>query len=686
MADIIEVKLPDIGDFKDVPVIEVLVGPGDQIQAEQSLITLESDKATMEVPSPYAGAVKEVAVRVGDRVSEGATILLLEPVGAAAAVAAKEKVKEAAQPTPEEAAPATYGSPSGMYDVVDVRVPAIGDFKGVPVIEIFVKPGDAVKKEDSLITLESDKATMEVPSPHAGTVKAVTVKLGDKVAEGSLILTLQTGAPVEAPRAPAPPPAAAPAVAGAARGDMHGEVVVIGAGPGGYTAAFRSADLGKQTVLIERYPTLGGVCLNVGCIPSKALLHIAKVITEAEETRHYGVKFGKPELDIDAIRAWKEAVVFRLTKGLAGLARQRQVRVVHGIAQFTSPNMLRVETSEGAKTVSFDYCIIAAGSSVATIAGLPYDDPRLIDSTGALGLADVPKRLLVIGGGIIGLEMATVYDALGSMITVVELMNQLIPGADADLVKPLHTRIEKRYEAIHLKTKVAGIEAQAGGLKVTFEGENAPGAQLYDRILMATGRRPNGKTLGAENAGVLVNERGYVPVDKQMRTNVPHIFGIGDIVGEPMLAHKATHEAKIAAEVIAGHAVAFDARAIPSVAYTDPEVAWMGLTETQAKAQGVQYERAAFPWAASGRALSMGRDEGMTKLLVDKQTRRVLGAGIVGLNAGELIAETTLALEMCADTHDVGLTIHPHPTLSETPCFAAEMAEGTITDLYAPKR
>jgi dihydrolipoamide dehydrogenase len=684
MADIIEVKVPDIGDFKDVPIIEVLVAPGAEVQPEQSLITLESDKATMEVPSPVGGVVTELRVRVGDRVSEGTTILLLEPRGAAAATPAKEKVKEAATPTLERAQSPTYGSPSGLYEVVDVRVPAIGDFKDVPVIEVFVKPGDTVKKDASLITLESDKATMEVPSPHAGTVKEVRVTLGDRVSEGSLILTLQTGATLEAPRAPTPTPAVAPAVG--ARGDFHGDVVVIGGGPGGYTAAFRAADLGKQTLLIERYPILGGVCLNVGCIPSKALLHAAKVITDAEEMSHGGISFGRPTIDVDRLRGWKDSVVDRLTKGLAGLARQRKVQVVRGVAQFTSPNMLRVETPDGARTVSFDYCIIAAGSSVARLPGFPYDDPRLMDSTGALALADVPRRLLVIGGGIIGLEMATVYDALGSRITVVELLDQLIPGADADLIRPLHKRIEKRYEAIHLKTRVTTMEAQAVGLRVSFEGDMAPGPGMFDRVLLAVGRRPNGKTLGAENAGVLVSERGYIPVDKQLRTNVPHIFGIGDIVGEPMLAHKATHEAKVAAEVIAGHDVSFDARTIPSVAYTDPEVAWMGLTETQAKAQGAKYERAAFPWAASGRALTIGRGEGMTKLLFDPQTRRILGAGIVGPNAGELIAETTLALEMCADTHDVGLTIHPHPTLSETPYFAAEIAEGTITDLYMPRR
>jgi dihydrolipoamide dehydrogenase len=467
---------------------------------------------------------------------------------------------------------------------------------------------------------------------------------------------------------------------------LHAEVVVLGAGPGGYTAAFRAADLGKQVVLIEKHATLGGVCLNVGCIPSKALLHVAKVVTEAAEAVHHGVTFGKPKIDIEAIRAWKQSVVARLTGGLAGLAKQRKVQVVRGTAKFTSPNSLAVQTPSGEMIISFDYAIVAAGSSVARIPGFPYDDPRLIDSTGALALQDVPKRMLIIGGGIIGLEMATVYDALGSKISVVELADNLIPGADRDLVRPLATRIGQRYQAIYLKTKVTKIEAQKNGLKITFEGEQAPEPQLYDRVLLAVGRRPNGREINAEAAGLKVNERGFITVDNQQRTNVPHIFAIGDIVGEPMLAHKAVHEGKIAAEVIAGHKSAFAALTIPSVAYTDPEISWMGLTETQAKAQDIIYEKTSFPWAASGRALSMGREEGLTKLLFDPVTKRILGAGIVGINAGELIAETVLALEMGADMEDIGLTIHPHPTLSETVGFAAEIAGGTITDLYMPQK
>jgi dihydrolipoamide dehydrogenase len=467
---------------------------------------------------------------------------------------------------------------------------------------------------------------------------------------------------------------------------LHAEVLVFGAGPGGYTAAFRAADLGKQVVLVEKHASLGGVCLNVGCIPSKALLHVAKVINEAAELAHHGATFGKPQIDIEQIRAWKESVVSKLTSGLKQLARQRKVQVVQGTAKFATPNSVIVATAEGSKTITFDSAIIAAGSSVARIPGLPYDDPRIIDSTGALQLQDVPKRMLIIGGGIIGLEMATVYDALGSKISVIELADGLIPGADRDLVRPLQRRIEKRYEAIYLKTKVSKIEPTKQGLMVHFEGEQAPEPQLYDRVLMAAGRRPNGRDIGAEAAGVTVNERGFISVDQQMRTNVPHIYAIGDIVGEPMLAHKAVHEGKVAAEVIAGHKSAFEPLTIPSVAYTDPEIAWMGLTETQAKAQGIEYEKASFPWAASGRALSIGREEGATKLLLDPQTRRILGAGIVGANAGELIAEAVLALEMGADMEDIGLTIHPHPTLSETLGFAAEMAAGTITDLLPPRK
>ena len=593
-----------------------------------------------------------------------------------------------------------------MSQIIEIKVPDIGNFKDVAIIEVFVKAGDTVEAEQSLITVETDKATMDVPTPTAGVVKELKVKVGDKVSEGSVILLLESAeervlsaaSNAVASTAPQPPvqnsQPSAPETQSSAlipqsfiKGDIHAEVVVLGAGPGGYTAAFRAADLGKQVVLIEKHASLGGVCLNVGCIPSKALLHVAKVISEADEVSHHGVTFGKPQIDIDKIRGWKESVINKLTGGLKQLAKQRKVQVVQGVAKFVSSNMLEVVTAEGVKTISFDNAIVAAGSSVARIPGFPYEDSRIIDSTGALALKDVPKRMLVIGGGIIGLEMATVYDALGAKISVVELMDQLMPGADKDMVKPLHTRIAKRYEAIYLKTKVTKIEALPEGLRVTFEGEQAPAEpQLYDCVLMAVGRRPNGREIAAEAAGLVVNERGFIPVDKQQRTNVPHIFAIGDIVGDPMLAHKAVHEGKVAAENIAGHKAFFEPLTIPSVAYTDPEVAWMGLTETQAKAQGIVYEKASFPWAASGRALSVGREEGSTKVLLDPTTRRLLGAAIVGVNAGELIAEAVLALEMGADMEDIGLTIHPHPTLSETFNFAAEMAEGTITDLLPPKK
>ena len=602
----------------------------------------------------------------------------------------------------------------------EIKVPDIGDFKEIPVIEILVKPGDVVSKEDSLVTLESDKATMEVPSSHAGTVKELRVKIGDKVSQGTVIAILDAGdgAAASAPTSDSqsrPAPAAAPQPASAAQAlpspaqasgqsvrqalnstlasldsDLHAEVLVLGAGPGGYTAAFRAADLGKKVVLVERYATLGGVCLNVGCIPSKALLHAARVIADAEEMGQFGVSFGDPKTDLDKLRGWKDSVVAKLTKGLAGLAKGRKVTVLEGKAQFTSPQTLEVEGKDGRKVVSFDNCIIAAGSQSASIPGFPYDDARLMDSTGALELKDVPKRLLIIGGGIIGLEMATVYDALGSKVSVVEFMDRLIPGADPDIVKPLARRIEKRYEKIMLKTRVVRIEATPAGLKAHFEaadGGEGPAPELYDRVLLAVGRRPNGRNIGADKAGVNVNERGWIPVDGQMRTNVAHIFAIGDIVGEPMLAHKATHEGKLAAEVIAGmNHHAWEARTIPSVAYTDPEVAWMGLSEPEAKAQGVEYEKAVFPWAASGRALGMGREEGLTKVIYEKGTRRILGAGIVGVNAGELIAETVLALEMGADAEDIGLTIHPHPTLSETVFFTAEIAEGSITDMLPKAR
>lgn len=587
-----------------------------------------------------------------------------------------------------------------MSQIVEVKVPDIGDFKSVDVIEVLVKAGDKVQKEDALITLESDKASMDIPSPHAGTIKEVLIKVSDKASEGSLICKMEVeGAaaapskPAPAASAPAPAKAAAPVAAPAASkhsgsADVTCQMLVLGAGPGGYTAAFRAADLGMQTVLVERWSTLGGVCLNVGCIPSKALLHAAKVIDESHESSDFGIEFSQPKIDIDKLRTWKEKIVGRLTGGLNGLAKQRKVQVVNGVGTFLDPNHVEVVGNDGKKTVvRFEKAVIAAGSEAVKLPFIP-DDPRVIDSTGALELKDIPKRMLVIGGGIIGLEMATVYHSLGTKITVVEMLPGIVAGADKDIVKPYQTRIQKRYEAIWLETRVTKVEATKDGMKVTFEGKNAPAEpQVYDRVLVAVGRTPNGKRIGAEKAGVAVDERGFVKVvDTQMRTTQPHIFAIGDIIGQPMLAHKAVHEGKTAAEAASGLPSHFDARVIPSVAYTDPEIAWVGVTEEEAKAKGMKYGKGVFPWAASGRALSLGRDEGVTKLIFDEETERVIGAGIVGVNAGDLIAEVALAIEMGANATDIGLTVHPHPTLSETVAMAAEMFEGTITDLIAPKK
>lgn len=583
-----------------------------------------------------------------------------------------------------------------MSDTVEIKVPNIGDFKDVEVIEVLVKPGDSIKEEDSLISVESDKAAMEIPAPQAGVVKELLVSVGDKVSEGSPILKLEAGAAAAAPaeekqEAASEPKteAAAPAPQAASYSgdvDLQAELVVLGSGPGGYTAAFRAADLGKQVILIERYDVIGGVCLNVGCIPSKALLHTAQVITEAAEFHHIGVAFNTPEIDLDKLRGHKNNVVGKLTGGLKQLAKKRKVQIVHGYGKFTSPHTIEVEAEDGGKqVVGFDNCIIAAGSRVTKLPFIPWDDPRVMDSTDALEIEEVPERLLVVGGGIIGLEMATVYDALGAKVTVVELSPGLIPGADRDVVRPLERRIKKRYENIYLDTKVTAIEPSDKGLVCSFEGKKAPQQDTFDRVLVAIGRQPNGKLIDAETAGVSVNEQGFIEVDKQQRTNVDHIYAIGDVVGQPMLAHKATHEGKVAAQNIAGEKSFFDARTIPSVAYTDPEVAWMGKTEDQCKAEGMDYTKGSFPWAASGRSLSLGRDEGMTKVLFDAD-HKIIGAAMTGPNAGELIAEAVLALELGADIEDIALTIHPHPTLSETFNFAAEVAEGTCTDIYVPKR
>ena len=606
-----------------------------------------------------------------------------------------------------------------MANTIELKVPDLGGSHDVPVIEILVKVGDTVEKDQSLITLESDKATMDVPATQAGTIVELKVKVGDEVNDGSVIALIEAAgdagkpeadkvvgqavtkdapAPAVPSPAPAPPkqtvaaPAPVPTASVKAAGDsgrkadIECQLVVLGSGPGGYTAAFRGADIGLDTVLVERYESLGGVCLNVGCIPSKALLHAAAVIDEAAAIEAHGITFGKPTIDLDKLRSFKEKVVGKLTGGLAQMAKARKVRTVTGVGMFISPNEMEVQTAEGTKLIRFQNAIIAAGSQSVKLPSFPWDDERVIDSTGALELRDVPKKLLVVGGGIIGLEMATVYAGLGSDVTVVELADQLMPGADLDLVKPLQGRIAKRYKGIHLKTKVVEAKATKKGIEVTFDGESIPETTVYDRVLVSGGRSPNGNKIGADKAGVEVSERGFIPVDRQMRTNVKHIFAIGDLVGQPMLAHKATHEAKVAAEAAAGQKSFFDARVIPSVAYTDPEIAWVGVTEREAKEKGLKIGVGKFPWAASGRAIGIDRTEGFTKLLFDEETHRIVGAGIVGPHAGDLISELALAIEMGAEAGDIGRTVHPHPTLAESVGMAAEVYEGTITDLYIPKK
>ncbi|WP_432592848.1 dihydrolipoyl dehydrogenase [Stenotrophomonas maltophilia] len=598
---------------------------------------------------------------------------------------------------------------------IEVKVPDIGDYSDVPVIEVLVAVGDTVKKDQGLVTLESDKATLEVPSSAAGVVKEIKVKLGDTLSEGAVVVVLDAEGAAEAPaksaapapaaaapaskppvtpshRAPAEPAAPKPALSSGKPADIECEMVVLGSGPGGYTAAFRAADVGLDTVLVERYASLGGVCLNVGCIPSKALLHAAAVIDEVAHAGDFGVEFGKPTITLDKLRQYKEKVVNQLTKGLAGMAKQRKVRSVQGVGKFVSANELEITATDGStQLLRFQKCIIAAGSQAVKLPNFPWDDKRVMDSTDALELAEVPGSLLVVGGGIIGLEMATVYGALGSKVTVVEFMDQLMPGADKDLVKPLADRLKKQGIDVHLKTKASGVTADAKGITVTFEaaeeGQAPALAQgTFDRVLVAVGRSPNGKKIDAEKAGVQVTDRGFIPVDRQMRTNVPHIFAIGDIVGNPMLAHKATHEGKLAAEVAAGHKKEWVARVIPSVAYTNPEIAWVGVTETEAKAKGLKVGVAKFPWAASGRAIGIGRTEGFTKLIFDEETHRIIGGAIVGVHAGDLLAEIGLAIEMGAEAEDIGHTIHAHPTLSESVAMASEIYDGTITDLYMPKK
>jgi dihydrolipoamide dehydrogenase len=614
----VEVRVPDIGDSKDVAVVDVLVAPGAEIRVDDPLITLESEKASMDVPSTAAGKVTSIGVKKGQQVTVGMVIATVEVADQAAPKAADQKSGEAPPAAKEPAA---------------------------------------------------QKAKSEKPAGGA---------------EGSSAPAAPTG---PGPGAESPPAAKAQISPDAASGAPPGalDLVILGAGPGGYTAAFRAADLGLKVTLIERWPMLGGVCLNVGCIPSKALLHAAKVIEDAADMADCGIVFPPPQIDRARLRGWKNKVVTRLTNGLSLLAKQRKVEVLRGEAKFVSPYSLELRSGDGVRRVDFKQCIIAAGSESLRLPGFP-DDPRVIDSTGALELPEEGKRLLVVGGGIIGLEMACVYDALGSTVTVVELSDGLMPGTDRDLVRPLQKRIEKRYARIMLGTRVAKLEPHAGGLRATFEGPDVPAPQDFDRVLVAVGRSANGNAIDAAAAGVKVDQRGIIGVDRQMRTNVAHIFAVGDIAGAPMLAHKAMHEAKVAAEVAAGHKSSFDARCIPSVAYTDPEIAWVGITETEAKARGTDYGKGMFPWAASGRSLAINRDEGFTKLLFDKETRRVIGGGIVGTNAGDLIAEVGLAIELSADAADIGLTIHAHPTLSETVAFSAEAFEGTLTDLYIPKR
>jgi len=625
MANTIEIKVPDIGDFDAVPVIELLVAVGDTVKLDQGLVTLESDKATMEVPSSAAGVIKELRVKVGDEVAQGTVIAVLEAGSAG---------DDASAPGTAETPPAKAEPPAKTSAPT-----ATGDAK-----------------------------------PSAPKASADTGRNSDKPAPDA------AAAPTRRTNAPKPAPASG------RKADVECAMLVLGAGPGGYTAAFRAADLGLDTVLVERYERLGGVCLNVGCIPSKALLHAAAVVEEASHASDYGIDFGKPRINLDKLRDYKDKVVGQLTKGLAGMAKQRKVRVVTGSGKFVSASELEVDSNGEPQLIRFEQCIIAAGSQAVKLPFFPWDDERVMDSTDALELAEVPKKLLVVGGGIIGLEMATVFRALGSEVTVVEFMDQLMPGADKDLFKPLADRLKKQGVHVHLKTKVVEAKAQKGGIACKFEGASEPEAKVFDRVLVAVGRAPNGGKIDAAKAGVEVTDRGFIPVDRQMRTTAPHIFAIGDLVGNPMLAHKATHEGKLAAEVAAGEKKEWVARVIPSVAYTDPEIAWVGVTENEAKEKGLKVGVGKFPWAASGRAIGIGRTEGFTKLLFDEASHRIIGGGIVGVHAGDLISEVALAIEMGCEVADIGHTIHPHPTLSESVAMAAEVFDGTITDLYIPKK
>lgn len=692
----IELKIPNIGNFDAVDVIEVLMNVGDVIEIDQNILTLESDKASMEVPSDIAGKITEVLVKVGDQVKEGDVIAMIE-AGAAAPAASETKTTEAkaetVAPAPKaEVAPVA----ASASQVIDIKIPNIGNFDSVDVIDVAFAVGDTITKDQNLLTLESDKASMDVPAEVDGVITEVLVKVGDQVKEGSTIARATVGGSASAPKAEAKsteaPKTSEPemqvAAATPAPSNLDCDVVVIGAGPGGYSAAFRAADLGLKVAMIEKYSTLGGVCLNVGCIPSKALLHVVKAKEEAEiHLKNAGIYFDAPRVELDEIRNYKSSVVSKLTGGLAGMAKMRKVEVIQGIASFKDDHHLDIQQADGTtRTLSFDKAIIAAGSHAIKLPFMP-EDPRIIDSTGALELREIPKRMLVIGGGIIGLEMATVYSNLGSNVEIVEFTEGFIPGADRDLTKVFEKYNKDRFSKLMFKTKVVGAEALPEGIKVSFEGENAPSeAQVYDYVLVAIGRAPNGLKLDAQNAGINVTDRGFINVDKQMRTNVGNIFAIGDIVGQPMLAHKAVHEAHVAAEVCAGHKRFFDIKQIPSVAYTDPEISWAGLTETEAKAKGIPYEKSVFPWSASGKALASSREEGLTKLIFDPETKTILGGAVVGINAGDLIGEIAFAVEMCADVLDIAHTIHPHPTLIESVGMAAEVAEGSCTDLPPAKK
>lgn len=684
----VDVVVPDLGGFDEVPIIDVLVKAGDVVEIDTPLITLETDKASMDVPSTTAGKVTEVAVKRGDKVSKGSVIVRLDADGAGAG---------AASPAREAARPESAGDTVRM-PAPDVSAKAKADAaKGAMAPDAEKTAGSGSSSAASGAAGSSaakpagQPASAATSTPPAARAASSSAAASTSAAKAAAPTIGTSGTPADARASAKPGGAGGTQPGGASPSKVEGadrktQLLVLGAGPGGYTAAFRAADLGMQVTLVERWQSLGGVCLNVGCIPSKALLHAAKVIDEASSMAAHGVTFGKPTIELDKLRNWKMSVVKKLTGGLKMLAKQRKVDVVTGYGKFVGPNLVEVKAEDGkVERIAFDQCIIAAGSEAVKLPGVP-DDPRIMDSTGALELPPNVKRMLVVGGGIIGLEMATVYESLGVKVSVVELTPGLMPGADPDLVKPLEKRLRARYEAILVGTKVTKVEALKEGIRVTFEGAKAPEPQVYDRVLVAVGRSPNGKVIGAEAAGVTVTDRGFIPANKQLRTNVPHIFAIGDIIGQPMLAHKAMHEAKVAAECAAGEKRSFDVRAIPSVAYTDPEVAWAGLTETEAQAKGIAFKKGAFPWVASGRSLSLGRDEGFTKVLFDPETHRVLGAGIVGPNAGELIAELVLAMEMGADATDIGLSIHPHPTLSETVGLAAEAFEGTLTDLYIPKR